>query len=71
EFFGFSGKKYKENTEDKIKFYRVHNLKMVALGPSVLADVNENIPEKFGKLWPKLIHPRHCSNCGDELDRRV
>jgi len=71
EFFGFSGKKYKENTEDKIKFYRVHGLKMVALDPSVLANVNENIPEKFGKQWVKLINPRHCPNCGGALDKRV
>lgn len=71
EFFGFSGKTYKENTENKKKFYRVHNLSMVALYPDVLGNVDEKIPEQFGKLWSKLIHPRHCPNCGDELDKRL
>ncbi len=71
EFFGFSGKKYKDTQRDKINFYRKHNLTMIALDPSDLADIRVKIPEKFGKYWLKLLHPRHCSNCGETLDTRI
>ncbi|MHA1584818.1 MAG: hypothetical protein ACTSVU_03940 [Promethearchaeota archaeon] len=71
EFFGFSGKKYKKNTEDKKKFYRKHHLKMISIEPSDLDKITEKIPLKFGKIWSKITQPRHCPNCGGELDDRV
>ncbi|WP_371802461.1 hypothetical protein [Candidatus Lokiarchaeum ossiferum] len=71
EFFGFSGKKYKDTQRDKINFYRKHNLNMVALDPSDLDDLSTKIPAKFGKHWDHLIHSRHCPHCGDALDNRV
>ena len=71
EFFGYSGKKYKETMEDKKKFYRKNNLKMVALDPDVLSDIEEKIPEKFGKLWKEIIHEKHCPSCGSTLDDRI
>jgi hypothetical protein len=71
EFFGFSGKKYKENTEAKKKFYRKHRLNMIALTPDVLANVPEQIPEKFGQYWEKTVHVKHCPNCGEEFDSRL
>ena len=71
EFFGFSGKKYKETTEEKKKFYRKNNLKMVSLEPDVLSNIEEKIPEKFGKLWKDIIHEKHCPSCGNALDDRL
>ncbi|MHA1775730.1 MAG: hypothetical protein DRO88_04520 [Promethearchaeia archaeon] len=73
EFFGFSGKKYKETMEKKKKFYRVNHLSMMEILPSDLADVNKNLREKFGKYWGKIAHTqeRHCPHCGQVLDERV
>ena len=71
EFFGYSGNKYKANTDNKIKFYRKHNLKLIALSPDDLANFQEQIPEKFGEYWEQVINIKHCPNCGKELDKRV
>jgi len=71
EFFGFSGKTYSQKTEDKIEFYRKHNLKMIALNPSDLDNIEEKIPMKFGVFWNKMIHSYHCPNCGSKFDNRV
>jgi len=71
EFFGYSGKEYKENTANKIDFYRKHALQMIAIDPSDLADIRTQIPEKFGKLWEKIINSHHCPNCGVPLDPRL
>ncbi len=71
EFFGFSGNKYKQNTEDKINFYRKHHLTMIALRPDDLANVDESLPEKLGEFWDKVITAKHCPNCGNELDARL
>ena len=71
EFFGFSGKKYKDTMEEKISFYRTNKLKMVSLEPDVLSNIEEKIPEKFGKLWKEIIHEKHCPSCGNTLDDRI
>ncbi|MHA1721057.1 MAG: hypothetical protein ACTSXK_16185 [Promethearchaeota archaeon] len=71
EFFGFSGKKYKETREEKTNFYRRNNLKMIALEPDVLSNIEVKLPEKFGKIWKEIIHEKHCPNCGSALDSRI
>jgi len=71
EFFGFSGKKYKETMAEKKTFYRKNKLKMVSLEPEVLSNLEEKIPEKFGKLWKEIIHEKHCPSCGSTLDDRI
>ena len=71
EFFGYSGKKYQQNTEDKKVFYRKHHLKMLGLIPADLANIQESLPEKFGKEWEQISTVKHCPNCGESLDRRM
>ncbi|MCF2138780.1 MAG: hypothetical protein K9W44_01830 [Candidatus Lokiarchaeota archaeon] len=71
EFFGFSGKKYKETMEKKRKFYRTNHLSMMEIIPSDLSDLNTKLKEKFGKQWEKIAHGRHCPHCGGILDDRV
>ncbi len=71
EFFGFSGKKYKETQADKIKFYRFHQLKMIPLDPMDLEKVEETLPVKFASVWKKIATDRHCPHCGKTLDNRV
>ena len=71
EFFGYSGNRYKKNTEEKINFYRKHNLTMIALKPEHLANLQESIPEIFKEYWSDINHKKHCPNCGNELDQRI
>jgi hypothetical protein len=71
EFFGFSGKKYYKTRDEKTNFYRKHHLTMIALEPSDLDNLDEKIPLKLGKYWEKIIHERHCPNCGNSLDSRI
>jgi len=71
EFFGYSGKEYKENTANKVDFYRKHGLKMVAIEPTDLADIKAMIPAKFGKGWDQITALKHCPHCGNELDPRI
>ncbi len=71
EFFGKSDKKYLKNSDVKRKFYRQHGLKMIEILPQDLANLDETLPPKFGKLWEKIATGKHCPNCGESLDRRV
>ena len=71
EFFGYSGKRYHQNTLDKIDFYRKHSLTMIALYPNDLADSSQTLLEKFQEYWVKIAHRPHCPSCGKMLDERL
>ncbi|MHA1341375.1 MAG: hypothetical protein ACTSRZ_17425 [Promethearchaeota archaeon] len=71
EFFGFSGKKYHDTRIKKEKFYKQKRLKMVAFEPQDLVEIDKSLRVKLGFCWDKIASPRHCPNCGGELDERI
>lgn len=75
EFFGCSGEKYARNTEEKKKFYQENNLKMVALVPEDLGDVEKNFYEKLAPYLGTIPNGNKnsasfCPKCGESLDQR-
>jgi hypothetical protein len=72
EFFGMSTEEYKQNRKDKEKFYKSNRLTMVYLEPGDLDKLDEHLQTKLGKeIWEKVIHEKHCPNCGATLDERL
>ncbi|MHA1727675.1 MAG: hypothetical protein ACTSWY_02970 [Promethearchaeota archaeon] len=74
EFFGFSGKKYHETRIEKEKFYRKNHLKMIAIEPFDLINIEDGLKHKLGKSWKTIVKngiSRFCPQCGEKLDKRV
>jgi hypothetical protein len=76
EYWGYTGKKYLERKEEKLRLYRKAKLELISIENWMFIDLYSNINkvlEKYVSLHQERYwkpRKKFCTNCGSELDER-
>jgi hypothetical protein len=72
EFFGYHGRKYQQSRATKEHIYKKNHMRMIAIEPQDLANLEQKLLLKIGAdTWDKIAGGKHCPHCGKDLDNRL